>query len=96
MGREEIDVISPALEQARDADIDARGPYPADTLFQPRHLRDADCVLAMYHDQGLAPSSTAPLATASISRWGCPSSAHRWTMAPRSTWPALAAPSTAA
>ncbi|MBV8270790.1 MAG: 4-hydroxythreonine-4-phosphate dehydrogenase PdxA [Cupriavidus sp.] len=55
MGREEIDVISPALEAARDADIDARGPYPADTLFQPRHLRDADCVLAMYHDQGLAP-----------------------------------------
>lgn len=55
MGREEIDVIAPALAQACDADIDARGPYPADTLFQPRHLRDADCVLAMYHDQGLAP-----------------------------------------
>ena len=30
-----------------------RGPYPADTLFQPKYLRDADCVLAMYHDQGL-------------------------------------------
>ncbi|GJG93926.1 4-hydroxythreonine-4-phosphate dehydrogenase PdxA [Cupriavidus pauculus] len=55
MGREEIDVIEPALALACDADIDARGPYPADTLFQPRHLRDADCVLAMYHDQGLAP-----------------------------------------
>jgi len=55
MGREEIDVIGPALALACDADIDARGPYPADTLFQPRHLRDADCVLAMYHDQGLAP-----------------------------------------
>lgn len=55
MGREEIDVISPALAQARDAGIDARGPYPADTLFQPRHLQGADCVLAMYHDQGLAP-----------------------------------------
>jgi len=55
MGREEIDVIVPALQLAADADIDARGPYPADTLFQPRHLRDADCVLAMYHDQGLAP-----------------------------------------
>jgi 4-hydroxythreonine-4-phosphate dehydrogenase len=55
MGREEIDVIMPALAQACDADIDARGPYPADTLFQPRHLRDADCVLAMYHDQGLGP-----------------------------------------
>ncbi len=53
LGREEIDVISPALERARAAGIDARGPYPADTLFQPRYLRDADCVLAMFHDQGL-------------------------------------------
>jgi len=55
MGREEIDIIAPALALAQDADIDARGPYPADTLFQPRHLTGADCVLAMYHDQGLAP-----------------------------------------
>ncbi|MGY8523690.1 4-hydroxythreonine-4-phosphate dehydrogenase PdxA [Paracidovorax citrulli] len=55
LGREEIEVISPALEQARTQGIDARGPYPADTLFQPRLLRDADCVLAMYHDQGLGP-----------------------------------------
>jgi len=55
MGHEEIDVIIPALAAAADAGIDARGPYPADTLFQPRHLDGADCVLAMYHDQGLAP-----------------------------------------
>lgn len=55
MGHEEIDVIIPALAHAVDAGIDARGPYPADTLFQPRHLDGADCVLAMYHDQGLAP-----------------------------------------
>jgi 4-hydroxythreonine-4-phosphate dehydrogenase len=53
LGREEIDVISPALARAQQAGIDARGPYPADTLFQPRYLHDADCVLAMYHDQGL-------------------------------------------
>jgi 4-hydroxythreonine-4-phosphate dehydrogenase len=53
LGREEIDVIAPALRLANGAGIDARGPYPADTLFQPRYLRDADCVLAMYHDQGL-------------------------------------------
>jgi len=53
LGREEIDVISPALSQANGLGIDARGPYPADTLFQPRYLRDADCVLAMFHDQGL-------------------------------------------
>ncbi|MDQ1923911.1 4-hydroxythreonine-4-phosphate dehydrogenase PdxA [Massilia pseudoviolaceinigra] len=53
LGREEIDTITPALEQARARGIDARGPYPADTLFQPKYLREADCVLAMYHDQGL-------------------------------------------
>jgi len=53
LGREEIDVIEPVLEAARARGIDARGPYPADTLFQPKYLRDADAVLAMYHDQGL-------------------------------------------
>lgn len=53
LGREEIDVIQPALQKAQSKGIDARGPYPADTLFQQRHLKDADCVLAMYHDQGL-------------------------------------------
>lgn len=53
LGREEIDIIAPALAVAKAAGIDARGPYPADTLFQPRYLSDADCVLAMFHDQGL-------------------------------------------
>ncbi len=53
LGREEIDVIEPALQAARGRGIDARGPYPADTLFQPKYLQDADAVLAMYHDQGL-------------------------------------------
>ncbi|MEX5745334.1 4-hydroxythreonine-4-phosphate dehydrogenase PdxA [Massilia sp. X63] len=53
LGREEIEVITPVLEAARARGIDARGPYPADTLFQPKYLQDADCVLAMYHDQGL-------------------------------------------
>ena len=53
LGREEIEVIEPALAAARARGIDARGPYPADTLFQPKYLADADCVLAMYHDQGL-------------------------------------------
>jgi len=53
LGREEIDVISPALQAAQARGIDATGPYPADTLFQPKYLQDADCVLAMYHDQGL-------------------------------------------
>ncbi len=53
LGHEEIEVITPALEAARVRGIDARGPYPADTLFQPKYLEQADCVLAMYHDQGL-------------------------------------------
>jgi 4-hydroxythreonine-4-phosphate dehydrogenase len=53
LGREEIDVITPALAAAQARGIDARGPYPADTLFQPKYLQDADAVLAMYHDQGL-------------------------------------------
>ncbi|BDT61351.1 4-hydroxythreonine-4-phosphate dehydrogenase [Massilia varians] len=53
LGREEIEVITPVLEQSRARGIDVRGPYPADTLFQPKYLSGADCVLAMYHDQGL-------------------------------------------
>jgi 4-hydroxythreonine-4-phosphate dehydrogenase len=53
LGREEIDVITPAIQSAQARGIDALGPYPADTLFQPRYLETADCVLAMYHDQGL-------------------------------------------
>jgi len=53
LGREEIDVIEPALIRARAAGIDARGPVPADTAFNPDALADTDVVLAMYHDQGL-------------------------------------------
>ncbi len=53
LGTEETEVISPALEKARHTGIQVTGPYPADTLFQPRFLREADCILAMYHDQGL-------------------------------------------
>ncbi|NGY05297.1 4-hydroxythreonine-4-phosphate dehydrogenase PdxA [Solimonas terrae] len=53
LGREEIDIMQPALAAARAAGIDAIGPLPADTLFTARHLAHADAVLAMYHDQGL-------------------------------------------
>jgi 4-hydroxythreonine-4-phosphate dehydrogenase len=53
LGREEIDIITPALTAARQKGIDVSGPYPADTLFQTKYLENADCVLAMYHDQGL-------------------------------------------
>lgn len=53
MGREEIDIIIPTLEQLRQQGISLIGPLPADTLFQPKYLQHADAVLAMYHDQGL-------------------------------------------
>jgi 4-hydroxythreonine-4-phosphate dehydrogenase len=50
---EEIDTIIPVLERLRRAGMRLEGPLPADTLFTPRHLKRADAVLAMYHDQGL-------------------------------------------
>jgi len=53
LGREEIEVIAPALAAARARGIDATGPLPADTLFVPAQLARFDAVLAMYHDQGL-------------------------------------------
>jgi 4-hydroxythreonine-4-phosphate dehydrogenase len=53
LGREDMDVIAPACEAARRAGAAVRGPLPADTLFTPAMLADADAVLAMYHDQGL-------------------------------------------
>ena len=53
LGREEITVITPVLEKLRSEGMHLTGPLPADTLFTPHHLAQADCVLAMYHDQGL-------------------------------------------
>ena len=55
LGREEIEVIGPVVEALRGEGMRLDGPLAADTLFTPAHLKDADCVLAMYHDQGLAP-----------------------------------------
>ena len=53
LGREEIEIITPVLEQLRGEGFALTGPLPADTLFTPRLLDQADAVLAMYHDQGL-------------------------------------------
>lgn len=53
LGREELDVIIPTLDSLRQQGINLVGPLPADTLFSPANLSQADCVLAMYHDQGL-------------------------------------------
>ncbi|MCU1717522.1 4-hydroxythreonine-4-phosphate dehydrogenase PdxA [Pseudomonas sp. 5P_3.1_Bac2] len=53
LGREEIEVIEPTLEQLRSEGINLVGPLPADTLFTHKHLEHCDAVLSMYHDQGL-------------------------------------------
>ncbi|MCP8899382.1 4-hydroxythreonine-4-phosphate dehydrogenase PdxA [Gilvimarinus xylanilyticus] len=53
LGREEIEVIEPVLERLRREGFALNGPLPADTLFTPKYLQNADAVLAMYHDQGL-------------------------------------------
>lgn len=53
LGREEIDIIEPTLNELRREGITLIGPLPADTLFTPKYLDHADAVLAMYHDQGL-------------------------------------------
>jgi 4-hydroxythreonine-4-phosphate dehydrogenase len=52
-GREEIDVIAPVVADMRARGLAVEGPLPADTLFNRERLARADCVLAMYHDQGL-------------------------------------------
>lgn len=53
LGREEIDVIMPALEKLRQTGMHLLGPLPADTLFNPAKLKEYDCIFVMYHDQGL-------------------------------------------
>lgn len=54
LGREEIEVLGPTLQRLRGEGMALEGPVPADTAFTPPRLADADVVLAMYHDQGLA------------------------------------------
>ena len=53
MGREEIEIITPVLARLRAEGMCLNGPLPADTLFTPPILAQGDCVLSMYHDQGL-------------------------------------------
>ena len=53
LGREDLDVIAPALDVARAAGADVTGPLPADTVFVPDVARRFDAIVAMYHDQGL-------------------------------------------
>lgn len=53
LGREELDIMQPALTRLRDDGIDIDGPWPADTVFNPDSIAACDVILAMYHDQGL-------------------------------------------
>jgi len=55
LGREEIEVVAPAVARARAAGGDVHGPFAADTLFHQVYRGDYDAVVAMYHDQGLVP-----------------------------------------
>jgi 4-hydroxythreonine-4-phosphate dehydrogenase len=54
-GREDIDIIAPAIEQARAWGLDASGPWPGDTIFMRARRGEFDIVVAQYHDQGLIP-----------------------------------------
>ena len=55
LGREEIEIISPAIQLAQGDGIQITGPYPGDTMFEANSLEHVDAYIAMYHDQGLAP-----------------------------------------
>ena len=58
IGREEIEIIIPAIETLRAEGLDIRGPLPADTMFHARARETYDVALTMYHDQGLIPAKT--------------------------------------
>ncbi len=58
IGREEIDVIAPAIAELRAEEIDVSGPHSADTMFHAAARARYDVALAMYHDQGLIPIKT--------------------------------------
>ena len=53
LGKEEITIIKPVIDKLKKENMNLIGPLPADSLFTPHYLQQADAVLAMYHDQGL-------------------------------------------
>lgn len=58
MGKEDAEIVQPAVEQLQSQGIDAFGPLPADTLFHPRARAGYDVAICMYHDQALIPAKT--------------------------------------
>ncbi|MCS6876701.1 MAG: 4-hydroxythreonine-4-phosphate dehydrogenase PdxA [Geminicoccaceae bacterium] len=71
-GREEIDIIAPAVERARALGIEAEGPYPADTVFLRAARGAFDAVLSMYHDQGQIAVKLLGFAEGVTLLWGTP------------------------
>lgn len=63
-GREDLDIIQPAVEQAKAEGIDVEGPLPADTTFLKAYNNHYDMVIAQYHDQGHAPGKLVAFDTA--------------------------------
>jgi 4-hydroxythreonine-4-phosphate dehydrogenase len=55
LGREEREIIEPALKAARDKGICVEGPFPADSIYRPAIADGLDAIIAMYHDQGMIP-----------------------------------------
>jgi 4-hydroxythreonine-4-phosphate dehydrogenase len=53
LGREELNIINPVIEELKAEGMNLQGPIPADTAFTPRFLKSVDVIVAMYHDQGL-------------------------------------------
>lgn len=72
MGREEIDIIIPAIAAARAQGLDVTGPYPADTLFHAEARTTYDVAVAMYHDQALIPFKTLAFDTGVNTTLGLP------------------------
>ncbi|MBX3595986.1 MAG: 4-hydroxythreonine-4-phosphate dehydrogenase PdxA [Rhizobiaceae bacterium] len=58
LGKQDIDVVQPAVDLLVEAGIDARGPLPADTMFHARARQSYDVAICMYHDQALIPAKT--------------------------------------
>ena len=58
LGREEIDIVVPAIERLREEEAEITGPYAADTMFHARMRSTYDAALCLYHDQALVPLKT--------------------------------------
>lgn len=72
LGKEEKKVILPAVRSALKRGIRAYGPFPSDSIFSPSVARNFDCIVAMYHDQGIIPFKAQGMGNAVNLTWGLP------------------------